>query len=200
MTTIRDELPADIPQVRLVNELAFGQPAEADVVDRLRAACADALSLVAVEDKAVVGHILFTPAIIESAGRRVVGMGLAPLAVLPDHQRRGVGSALVRHGLAILRQRGCPFVLVLGHPEYHPRFGFERAPLHGLACLWEVPDEAFMVLILDAGAPASVSGVARISGRVRRRHVGKKKVFRGETREQPGSAAAIRRPLNRVVR
>ncbi len=130
-------------------------------MDRLRATCADALSLVAVEDEAVIGHILFTPAIIESAGRRVVGRGPAPLAVLPDCQRRGVGSALVRHGLASLRERGCLFVIVLGHPDYYPRFGFERASLHGLLCQWEVPDEAFMVLILDAAVLAGSSGVAR---------------------------------------
>jgi putative acetyltransferase len=160
MTTIRAEEPADIPQVRIVNELAFEQPTEADVVDRLRHACADALSLVAEEDGLITGHILFTPAVVGSAGRRVVGMGLAPLAVLPDHQGKGIGSALVRRGLEILRERNCPFIIVLGHPTYYPRFGFERASLHGLACQWEVPDEAFMVLILDADALAGVSGVA----------------------------------------
>ena len=162
MVIIRTEQPTDIPEVRIVNELAFEQPTEADVVDRLRhaVACADALSLVAEEDEAIVGHILFTPAIIESAGRWVVGMGLAPLAVLPEHQRQGIGSALVRHGLKILRERDYPFIIVLGHPAYYPRFDFERASLHGLACQWEVPDEAFMILILDAAALAGVSGVA----------------------------------------
>jgi putative acetyltransferase len=160
MTIIRTEKPTDIPQVRIVNELAFGRPAEADLVDRLRSVCPDALSLVAEEDAVVMGHILFTPAVIESAGRRVIGMGLAPLAVHPDHQRQGVGSALARRGLALLREQGCPFVIVLGHPTYYPRFGFERASLHGLACQWEVPDEVFMVLIWDAPALAGVSGVA----------------------------------------
>jgi len=161
MATIRNELPADIPQVRRVNELAFGQPAEADIVDRLRQTCPDALSLVAEEDGAVVGHILFTRAIIEGSGRQVAGMGLAPLAVLPAHQGQGVGSALVRRGLAILREQDCPFIIVLGHAAYYPRFGFERASLNGLACQWQVPDEAFMILILDADALAGVSGVAR---------------------------------------
>ena len=113
------------------------------------------------EGGAVVGHILFTPALIEGAGRRVVGMGLAPLAVLPDHQGQGIGSTLVRYGLKVLRERDCPFIIVLGHPVYYPRFGFERASLHSLACQWEVPDEAFMVLILDAAALAGVSGEAR---------------------------------------
>jgi len=158
--TIRAEKPEDIPCVRLVNELAFGQAEEADIVDRLRESCADFLSLVAV-DEAPVGVILFTPAAIESPRGRVVGMGLAPLAVLPERQRQGIGSALVRRGLEIVRERGCPFVVVLGHPEYYPRFGFERASAHGLACQWAgVPDEAFMVLILDAQAMEGVAGVA----------------------------------------
>jgi putative acetyltransferase len=162
MITIRSERPEDITQVRRVNERAFGQPGEADLVDRLRQACTDQLSLVAEDDESVVGHILFTPVRVESAGRGVLGMGLAPMAVLPDRQRRGIGSQLVTRGLDILRQRGCPFVVVIGHPEYYPRFGFEPASLHGLASQWaDVPDAAFMVLILDVRAMAGVSGVAR---------------------------------------
>ena len=145
----------------MVNQLAFGQPAEADLVDRLRETGAEFLSLVA-EDDTVVGHILFTPVIIEDRGHRVVGMGLAPMAVLPDRQRRGIGSQLVTRGLELLRERGCPFVVVVGHPEYYPRFGFERASKHGLASQWDgMPDEAFMVLILDAEAMSGTSGVAK---------------------------------------
>lgn len=143
------------------NELAFGQPAEANLVETLRAAGADALSLVAVADT-VVGHILFTPVVVESASTRVVGMGLAPMAVLPDRQRQGIGSQLVRRGVEILRERGCPFVVVVGHPEYYPRFGFERASARALVSQWEgMPDAAFMVLILDEHVMAGVSGMAR---------------------------------------
>src|SRR5437879_13678113 len=88
-------------------------------------------------------------------------MGLGPMAVLPEHQRQGVGSRLVRRGLDILRERGCPFVVVVGHPEYYPRFGFEPASRHGLASQWEgVPDAAFMVLVLDAPALTGVAGGA----------------------------------------
>ena len=160
MVTIRPEKPEDAPQVRNVNELAFGQPAEANLVERLQQACTDSLSLVA-EDDAVVGHILFTPVVVESAGQRVVGMGLAPMAVLPDRQRQGIGSQLVKRGLDILHERRCPFVIVVGHAEYYPRFGFEPASAHGLVSQWEgVPDAAFMVLILNAHAMAGVSGVA----------------------------------------
>jgi putative acetyltransferase len=159
--TIRPESPGDVARVRRVNELAFGQPAEANLVKKLRQACTDSLSLVA-EDHAVVGHILFTPVVVESGARSVLGMGLAPMAVLPDRQRQGIGSELVRRGLDILRERRCPFVVVVGHPEYYPRFGFERASAHNLTSQWEgMPDAAFMVLVLDAGAMTGVSGVAR---------------------------------------
>ncbi len=159
--TVRVERPEDASGVRHVNELAFGRPAEADLIERLRRACTDSLSLVAEED-VVVGHILFTPVAVESAGRRVLGMGLAPMAVHPDRQRQGIGSQLVRHGLNILRARGCPFIVVVGHPDYYPRFGFERASTRSLASQWEgVEDAAFMVLVLDVSAMEGVSGVAR---------------------------------------
>jgi putative acetyltransferase len=158
--TIRPERPDDTSRVRHVNELAFGQPAEADLVERLRQACTDSLSLVA-EDDAIVGHILFTSVAVESGGRRVLGMGLAPMAVLPDRQRQGIGSQLARRGLSILRERGCPFIVVIGHPEYYPRFGFEPGSTHGLASQWEgVPETAFMVLVLDVHAMAGIAGVA----------------------------------------
>lgn len=158
---IRLEQPGDGPQVRRINELAFGQPAEADLVDRLRHACGDSVSLVA-EDESVVGHILFTPVTIGNEGRRVVGMGLAPMAVLPERQRQGIGSQLVMRGLEILRDRRCPFVVVVGHAEYYPRFGFEPCSRHRLASQWEgVPDDAFMVAVLDPRAMAGVAGVAK---------------------------------------
>jgi putative acetyltransferase len=158
---IRIERPQDAAQIHTVNERAFGRPTEADIVDQLRRACADCLSLVAEEDGGVVGYVLFSPAVVEMPGLRVVGMGLAPLAVMPERQRQGIGSALARRGLQTLRERGCPFVVVLGHPDYYPRFGFERASAHGLMCQWAgVRDEAFMALILDARAIEGVSGVA----------------------------------------
>jgi putative acetyltransferase len=87
-------------------------------------------------------------------------MGLAPLAVLPEWQRRGIGGELVGAGLASLRQTRCPFVVVLGHPGYYPRFGFQPASRHGIRCKWEVPDEAFMILILDEGQMRGASGLA----------------------------------------
>ena len=115
MTIVRPERPDDLARIREVNERAFGQPVEADLVDRLRQACADAVSLVA-EDGGVVGHILFTPVVVEGARQSVTGMGLGPMAVVPDRQRQGIGVQLVRHGLDIVRERGYPFVVVVGHP------------------------------------------------------------------------------------
>jgi len=159
---IRLEKPQDVPWVRAINEQAFEQPAEADIVDNLRLSCPDALSLVAVDEGDVVGHIFFTPATVESENGTIEGMGLAPMAVLPERRRQGIGAKLAEHGLKIVRDRGCPFVIVVGHPEYYPRFGFEPASKYRLKCQWEgVPDEAFMVLIFDKDAMQGVSGVAR---------------------------------------
>jgi putative acetyltransferase len=165
MISIRPEQPEDIAPIRAVNERAFGQAEEANIVDRLRQSCSNLLSLVATIDGRIVGHILFSPTTIERAGRMVEGMGLAPMAVLPEYQRQGIGTALVKKGLAALPSRSCRFVIVLGHPEYYPRFGFERASKRGIRCPWEgVSDEAFMILVLDESAMKEVSGVARYRG------------------------------------
>lgn len=98
MTVIRVEGAQDAPGIRAVNERAFGQPTEADIVDELRRAYAERLSLVAEDDGVVVGHILVTRVIVEGTGRRVVGMGLAPMAVIPERQRQGIASTLVEGG------------------------------------------------------------------------------------------------------
>jgi putative acetyltransferase len=163
VVVIRTEQPQDIPGIRNVNDQAFGQPNEGAVVDQLRETCEGYLSLVAVVEGRVVGHVLFTPAVLEvDGGGEVPGMGLAPLAVLPELQRQGIGIELTNAGLAAVRQTPCPFVIVLGHPEYYPRFGFERASRYGIRSQYEgVPDEAFMILVLDQGALRGKSGVAR---------------------------------------
>jgi putative acetyltransferase len=159
MCEVREETPEDIEVVRALNRVAFGQPDEGAIVDALRAQCPDLISLVAVDEDEVVGHIMFSPVTLEGGSG---GMGLAPMAVLPDRQRDGIGSSLVREGLSRLHQDRCAFVIVLGHPEYYPRFGFEPASQYGLACQWEgVPDEAFMVLILDPEAMKGTQGVTR---------------------------------------
>ena len=162
MINIRPEQPEDIPLIHEVNEVAFGQPTEANLVNALRSACQNVVSLVAVSDGQIVGHILFTPVIVSDSAQKVKGMGLAPMAVLPAYQRQGIGSLLVESGLRILGTRNCPFVIVLGHTEYYPRFGFVPASRHGLDCQWDgVPEEVFMVLVLDEAIMSGVSGVAR---------------------------------------
>jgi putative acetyltransferase len=162
MIVVRHERPNDVEAVRTLNRLAFGQETEGRIVDLLRERCGDTVSLVAVEEEEIVGHIFFSPVTIAGDAGPILGMGLGPMAVHPARQRAGIGSLLVRQGLDHLRHRDCPFVVVLGHPSYYPRFGFERASLHGLASQWEaVPDEAFMVLPFNRTVMHAVSGVAR---------------------------------------
>jgi putative acetyltransferase len=165
MICIREERPENVGEVRKLNEIAFmqafGPAPEADLVERLRENCASILSLVAVQDDRIVGHIIFSPVRIEG-DKTVDGMGLAPMAVLPELQHQGIGSRLVQAGIEILKNQGSPFIIVLGHPEYYPRFGFELASHNGIRRQWEgVPDEAFMILILNEKAMSGVNGVAR---------------------------------------
>jgi putative acetyltransferase len=160
MIEIRPEEPQDQNAIHRLNLAAFENGPEAALVDALRSSCKEYLAFVAVEDGVVVGHILFTPVTVD--GSNTVGKGLAPMAVLPSHQRKGVGSRLIRHGLDHLRQSGCPFVIVLGHPEFYPRFGFEPASMYRLVSQWEgVPDEAFMVAVLDPEVLPKEGGTAR---------------------------------------
>jgi len=158
---IRQESPGDIPGIRRVNELAFGQTTEADLVDALRQVCPELLSLVAEQDGQVIGHALFSPVIIDGGGTTLKGMGLGPIAVLPQRQRQGIGAQLIQAGIRQLSGSGCPFINVLGHPEYYPRFGFVPASRYGVRSEWEVPDEAFMLLVLDQSQPLAIPGVAR---------------------------------------
>lgn len=159
--TIRHETPEDLPGIHRVNELAFGRPEEADLVDALRDEARPFLSLVAVQDVQVAGHICFTPVTIESEDGFFTAMGLAPMAVLPDLQSQGIGSDLVRKGLEECRRMGHEVVVVLGHPEYYPRFGFIPASYKGLRSEYPVPDEAFMVAELSPGALAGRTGLVK---------------------------------------
>ncbi|MBM4159649.1 MAG: N-acetyltransferase [Ignavibacteria bacterium] len=162
MITIRREQAGDEAQIRTVTTRAFGQTAEADIIDTLRKSCPEGVSLAAVREDKIVGHILFTPAVIDGQDRRLQGMGLAPMAVLPEFQRQGIGSRLVEAGLQEMRSAHQPYVIVLGHPNYYPRFGFLRASQYGIISEYDgVPDEAFMILVLDEPALKGISGVAK---------------------------------------
>jgi putative acetyltransferase len=159
MMAIRPEEHRDAGDVRVVNERAFGRRDEAALVDALRGT-PGALSLVAADGDRIVGHILFTPVQIESA-MAIRAVGLAPMAVLPEYQRRGIGSQLVRRGLEMCRANGQDAVVVVGHPTYYPRFGFVPAFTKGLECEFTVAREAFMVVELRAGALDGAHGVVR---------------------------------------
>jgi putative acetyltransferase len=157
---IRPERPADHEQVFRVVELAFGQPAEARLVEALRRSPAfiPELSLVAVEDERVVGHILFSRIAVRSAAETHEAVALAPMAVLPERQRAGIGSALVERGLADARRLGHRVAIVVGHPAYYPRFGFVPGEPFGIRIPFEVSPGAFMVRELQPGALAAVNG------------------------------------------
>lgn len=157
---VRAEEERDRAAVRAVNAAAFGRSEEADLVAALRAQVPGAISLVADEGGAVVGHILFTPVTLGDRADLSI-MGLAPMAVAPERQRSGVGSALVRAGLERCRQEGYGAVVVLGHPAYYPRFGFVPASRSGIASEYDVPDEAFLLLELRPGYLAGASGTIR---------------------------------------
>ena len=165
MLKIREETPADHAAVRNVNERAFERGGEADLVDALRQFASPVISLVAElvteADRQAVGHILFSPVIIESEATSFTAMGLAPMAVLPEFQNQSIGSALVRRGLEECKRLGHEVVVVLGHPEYYPRFGFVRAATKGLTSEYPVPDEVFMVVELTPNALAGRQGLVK---------------------------------------
>ncbi len=151
MLAIKEEAKADSDAIRQVTIAAFassefGHNGEADLVDELRSKCNDRLSLVAFDDDVLVGHILFTPVLIRTSHDEVHGMGLAPMSVLPSHQRSGVGSALISAGLKRLAASGNLFTVVAGHLTYYPRFGFLPASdfeiLHGFEGM---PQDIFFI-------------------------------------------------------
>lgn len=160
MIRIRDEQQADIPRVHELNSLAFEAETEANLVDVLRETAQPVISLVATEDDTVVGHIMFTRVELSDRSSLAI-MGLAPMAVMPDRQRCGIGSALANEGLHRCAEIGAGAVVVLGHSAYYPKFGFVPASTMGIACEYDVPDEAFMVHELTPGYLAGATGTIK---------------------------------------
>ena len=158
LVEIREEKPGDVAAIRDVNKRAFGQDQEGRIVDALRSNDALLLSLVAILNGEVVGHIAYSPILIDD---EVPGAALGPMAVRPEHQRKGIGGKLIEAGNRRLRDAGCSFIIVLGHADYYPRFGFRRASTYGIKCEWEVPEDVFMVLVLDEQKMRGVSGFAK---------------------------------------
>ena len=161
MVSIRLETPKDVDSIRYVNEQAFGQTGEASIVVKLRNRNVLTISLVATEGNEVVGHIAFSLITIESKDSSFGAIALGPMAVLPVYQRKGIGSQLVRAGLEECRRLGHDLVVVLGHPDYYPRFGFVLGKQKGIDCEFEVPDEAWMVLELREGTLAGRNGTVK---------------------------------------
>jgi putative acetyltransferase len=161
MVAILHERPEDAGAIRFVLEEAFGQSNEADLVDALRRRGALTLSLVAVRENDVVGHIVFSPVTIESTGSRFNAIGLGPMAVLPLYQGKGIGSQLVRIGLEQCRQAGHEIVVVLGYPDFYGRFGFVSTKYRGIHCEFDVPDDVFMVMELRQDALAGRGGLVK---------------------------------------
>ena len=157
---IRTEEEKDWADVHALNASAFETAEEARLVDALREKSQSVVSLIAEEHKKIVGHIMFSPVSL-SGHPGVKIMGLAPMAVAPEHQRKGIGSALVRAGLEGCKQRRFVAVVVLGHPEYYPRFGFAPATCFGIRCEYDVPDEVFMVMELQPGYLCGKSGTIK---------------------------------------
>jgi putative acetyltransferase len=161
MLELREETPADHEAIREVVGRAFDDEKIADLVDRLREDGVVVTSLVAVEDGQVVGHILFTETPIETDEGVIDGATLSPLAVMPERQGGGIGSALARRGIEVCRERRRAALIVLGHPTYYPRFGFSAEVARRVRSKYSEKGQAYMAMELTPGALA-IGGTARV--------------------------------------
>lgn len=164
MITIRPEKPGDEEQIRHVNIQAFGRDAEAKLIELLRGSrfYVEGLSLVAEQDNQIIGHIMFSMAMLISNKQEVMPiLALAPMSVLPQYQKQGIGTQLVKTGLKRAEYSRFPAVVVLGHPEYYSRFGFVRALEKGVYASFGSPDEVYMILGLTPHALENITGNVR---------------------------------------
>jgi putative acetyltransferase len=163
MMSFADEREDDIPAIREVVTAAFGRTSEAKLIEAIRNSSnfIPELSIVAVEEGNVLGHILFSSIVIEAQGQTVPALALAPLAVIPARQHQGIGSQLVQTGLSRCRDLGHSVVVVLGNPHYYQHFGFQTASKFDIRAPFLVPDEAFMVLELKLNALIEIRGIVR---------------------------------------
>lgn len=163
MVKIRPENEQDYSAVYDVNFRAFKQDIEPKLVEAIRKSInyIPELSLVAEFDNRIVGHLLFSVMHIENMGMEIPVLSLAPLAVLPEYQNQGIGSALIKYGIKECLKSDFKLIILVGHPTYYPRFGFVPAKPHGLWAPFEVPDEAFMVMELESGALKTLNGMIK---------------------------------------
>ena len=158
------EKAKDFQVIKAINDLAFGQGSESKLIENIRNTddFITELSLVFENEKLeVVGHILFSPITIETKTASIPALALAPMAVKPDFQNEGIGSILVNEGLKRCEELGHDSVVVLGHPNFYPKFGFILASEKGIKCPFEVPSEAFMVFEIKPGAMNNVQGTVQ---------------------------------------
>lgn len=160
-TIIRPEQKIDITAVYELNQSAFGQDNEAHLTDMLRQGPGyiPELSLIALQDDLVVGFIMFTKVDILNGDARYETLALAPMAVHPQYQKKGIGARLITQGLQNARDLGFASVIVLGHEHYYPKFGFVPAAKWGIKVPVEVPENVFMAIELVPGSLTNISGV-----------------------------------------
>ena len=164
LSAIRMEQEKDFLAVKEINDLAFGQESESTLIGNIRNTdnYIPALSLVFENEKLeIIGHILFSPITIETKTESIPSLALAPMAVKPDLQNQGIGSSLVKAGLKRCEELGYKSIVVLGHPDYYPKFGFILASEKGIKCPFEVPNEAFMVYEIKPGALNDAQGTVK---------------------------------------
>lgn len=158
---IQFEKPGDIDAVRDIYLAAFHTRAEADLVDALRQSGIPLISLVAHERGRIFGHLMFSPVTLDPEVPGMAIAGLAPMAVIPEHQNEGLGSMLVAQALNFCRAEGYHAVVVLGHPEFYPRFGFVPSVDFGIQWEHDVPESVFMIQELVPGTLAGHKGIIR---------------------------------------
>ncbi|QNL48034.1 N-acetyltransferase [Olivibacter sp. SDN3] len=162
---IRKEQIKDYREIYEVNKLAFNQNDEAKLVDALRRnkqAFIPELSLVAITDQKIVGHSMFTEIqIVNNRKQQFKSLALAPVAVKPDFQNKGIGSMLIRHGFEVAKQLGYKSVIVLGHQHYYPKFGFLPAKKRHIKAPFDVPENVFMAVELEKDGLKGISGTVR---------------------------------------
>ena len=160
---VRPEQSRDQGVIHAINSAAFETIDEANLVDALRLQADPIVSLVAEINGEIAGHILFSPVTL-SGHQDVSMMGLAPMAVVPEHQRKGIGSGLVFAGIEACKQLGTKAIVVLGHPAYYPKFGFVASSRYGIVSEYNVPEGVFMVLELEEHALSRKSGTITYHG------------------------------------
>jgi predicted N-acetyltransferase YhbS len=159
-TSIRHEKSSDYPGIKKVNDLAFGQSNEGILIEKLRenSSFIKELSLIAELDGKIIGHILFFPIWIREGQNEYQSLALAPMSVIPEYQKKGIGSQLIFKGLETSRDLGFKSVIVLGHEFYYPKFGFAPASQWAIKAPFDVPDEVFMALELVPDGLKGISG------------------------------------------